>query len=260
MINTLTAPTGAIAPVRHFVPPPPRVTVRAQDALAQARASAPITVAFVEPNRVVGEGLVAILNATADLRTVAATAADLALLAETKPRVLVLAVGHHAAESLAAAAGLKHAVPDSEIVAINFSRVDESVPDFVRVGVSGFVLKEAGVAELLETIRAVARGAQVLPPPMTDVLFAHIRHTIDEHEHHRALNSARMTPREHLVIELIGEGLSNKEIAQRLNIATHTVKTHVRHVMEKLTLHTRLQVAAFAHTGVVTLHSESVHN
>ena len=56
-----------------------------------------------------------------------------------------------------------------------------------------------------------------------------------------------MTSREREVIALIGEGLSNKEIAARLNIATHTVKSHVRNVMEKLALHTRLQIAAFAH-------------
>jgi DNA-binding NarL/FixJ family response regulator len=57
----------------------------------------------------------------------------------------------------------------------------------------------------------------------------------------------RLTRRESEVIELIGEGLSNKEIALRLNIATHTVKSHVRNVMEKLALHTRLQIAAYSH-------------
>jgi DNA-binding NarL/FixJ family response regulator len=56
-----------------------------------------------------------------------------------------------------------------------------------------------------------------------------------------------MTPREREVIDLIAEGLSNKAIAQRLHIAPHTVKSHVRNIMEKLTLHTRLQVAAYAH-------------
>jgi two-component system nitrate/nitrite response regulator NarL len=56
-----------------------------------------------------------------------------------------------------------------------------------------------------------------------------------------------MTPREREVINLIAEGLGNKEIARRLNIATHTVKSHVRNIMEKLTLHTRLQIAAYAY-------------
>ena len=59
-------------------------------------------------------------------------------------------------------------------------------------------------------------------------------------------------PREREVIGLIGEGLSNKEIAGRLNISTYTVKSHVRTVMEKLALHTRLQIAAFYHRGVAS--------
>jgi len=62
-----------------------------------------------------------------------------------------------------------------------------------------------------------------------------------------AFESVRMTPREREVINLIAEGLGNKEIATRLNIATDTVKSHVRNIMEKLMLHTRLQIAAFAH-------------
>ena len=63
----------------------------------------------------------------------------------------------------------------------------------------------------------------------------------------QVLEDVRMTRREREVVGLIGEGLSNKEIAKRLNIATHTVKSHVRNVMEKLTLHTRLQIAAYVH-------------
>jgi two-component system NarL family response regulator len=63
------------------------------------------------------------------------------------------------------------------------------------------------------------------------------------------LEAVRMTPREREVIDLIAKGLGNKEIAARLNIATDTVKSHVRNIMEKLMLHTRLQIAAFAHRG-----------
>ena len=62
------------------------------------------------------------------------------------------------------------------------------------------------------------------------------------------IESVRMTKREREVIELIAEGLSNKEIAQQLSIATYTVKSHVHNILEKLALHTRLQVASYAHT------------
>jgi DNA-binding NarL/FixJ family response regulator len=93
----------------------------------------------------------------------------------------------------------------------------------------------------------VAAGEKVLPSRLTDSLFAQIATAAGGQGREYVLEDVRMTRREREVIELIGEGLSNKEIAQRLNIATHTVKSHVRNVMEKLALHTRLQIAAFSH-------------
>jgi DNA-binding NarL/FixJ family response regulator len=82
---------------------------------------------------------------------------------------------------------------------------------------------------------------------MTSSLFSQIASDAVVKSRAMAIDSVRMTAREKEVVGLIGEGLSNKEIASRLNIATHTVKSHVRNVMEKLALHTRLQIAAFAH-------------
>jgi DNA-binding NarL/FixJ family response regulator len=99
----------------------------------------------------------------------------------------------------------------------------------------------------VSTIRSVAEGAHVLPPEMTSTLFSQIARDAVERDRTDAMEAVRMTNREREVIDLIGEGLSNKEIATRLNIATHTVKSHVRNVMEKLALHTRLQIAAYAH-------------
>ena len=95
------------------------------------------------------------------------------------------------------------------------------------------------------TIRSVAAGQKVLPPRMTQSLFSQIVNAARSGEVEPTLEDVRMTPRESEVIALIGEGLSNKEIAQRLNIASHTVKSHVRNVMDKLALHTRLQIAAY---------------
>jgi DNA-binding NarL/FixJ family response regulator len=117
----------------------------------------------------------------------------------------------------------------------------------VNAGVSGFVLKDATFDEFVETIRAVAGGQKVLPPRMTESLFSQIAKEIEGRGIKEPLEDARMTRREREVVGLIGEGMSNKEIAKRLNIATHTVKSHVRNVMEKLALHTRLQIAAYVH-------------
>jgi DNA-binding NarL/FixJ family response regulator len=112
--------------------------------------------------------------------------------------------------------------------------------------VSGFVLKDSTFDDFVATIRSVAAGEKVLPPRMTQSLFSQIAKAAVRGERAEALDEVRMTRRESEVIALIGEGLSNKEIAQRLEIATHTVKSHVRNVMEKLALHTRLQIAAYS--------------
>jgi DNA-binding NarL/FixJ family response regulator len=93
----------------------------------------------------------------------------------------------------------------------------------------------------------VAEGAHVLPPQMTSTLFSQIARVAVASGRPEALNAVRMTTRERQVINLIAEGLGNKQIAARLHISIHTVKSHVRNVMEKLALHTRLQIAAFAH-------------
>jgi DNA-binding NarL/FixJ family response regulator len=142
---------------------------------------------------------------------------------------------------------VKKELPASKVIVMDLLPVHEDIVEFVNAGVSGFIMKDATLDDLVNTIRSVAKGAHVLPPQMTGTLFSQIARDAVARGRPEALDSVRMTPREREVINLIAEGLSNKEIAGRLNLATHTVKSHVRNVMEKLTLHTRLQIAAYAH-------------
>ncbi len=140
-------------------------------------------------------------------------------------------------------------MPDAKIIVIDLNPMHEDITEFVSAGVSGFVLKDADGEELVDTIRSVCvAGKTVLPARLTGPLFSQIAKKRTEAGTEtmriRVLEDERITSRELQVIECIGEGLSNKEIARRLNIATHTVKSHVRNVMEKLALHTRLQIAA----------------
>jgi DNA-binding NarL/FixJ family response regulator len=206
-----------------------------------------ITVAIIDDNRLVREALTAMLNKLADVRVVASGVVDAKFLADTKPHVLLLDVGLRDQDSLRVAAALKKETPSAKIIVMDLIPVNEDIVEFVNAGVSGFVLKDASFDEFVGTIRAVAGGAKVLPPRMTESLFSQIAKEADGGRSEQTLEDVRMTRREREVIELIGEGLSNKEIAQRLNIATHTVKSHVRNVMEKLALHTRLQIAAYSH-------------
>ena len=206
-----------------------------------------ITVAIVDDNRLVREAITAMLDRVPDLRVVGTGVADTAFLDQVKPDVLLLDVGLVDDDSLGVAAALTKQAPRTKIVVMDLIPMNEDIVQFVNAGVSGFVLKDATFDEFVTTIRSVAAGGKVLPPRMAESLFSQIASTASAAQGRaRVLEDVRMTRREREVIELIGEGLSNKEIAQRLNIAAHTVKSHVRNVMEKLTLHTRLQIAAYS--------------
>jgi DNA-binding NarL/FixJ family response regulator len=207
-----------------------------------------ISVALIEDNRLVREGISALLNQLPDLEVVSgASSGDTSLLRNVNPQVVLLDIGLRNGDSLRVAEKVKKEFPEAKVIVMDLLPVREDIVAFVDAGVSGFIMKDATLEDLVNAIRSVAEGAHVLPPQMTGTLFSQIAREAVARGRPRALHSVRMTPRELEVINLIGEGLSNKAIAERLHIATHTVKSHVRNVMEKLTLHTRLQIAAYSH-------------
>lgn len=211
-----------------------------------------ISVAIIEDNRLVREGISALLNQLPDLRVVAGGASADSLLPEhIDPRVVLLDLGLSNGDSLRVVHKVKQEFPASKVIVMDLLPVHEEIVEFVKAGVSGFIMKDATLEELVSIIRSVADGGHVLPPQMTGSLFSQIARNAVVAGRTDPLDSVRMTQREREVINLIAEGLSNKEIAGRLHIATHTVKSHVRNVMEKLALHTRLQIAAYAHKGDV---------
>jgi DNA-binding NarL/FixJ family response regulator len=207
-----------------------------------------ISIALIEDNRVVREGLTALLNEVPELSVVySGPGADLSGLERVKPRVVLLDLGLENGDSLSAARRVGEALPQSRVVVMDLLPAREDIRDLVKAGVAGFILKDATLDELVNTIRSVAAGAHVLPSTMTNSLFSQIATEALAIHGQAATDAVRMTPREREVIDLISEGLSNKSIAARLHISVHTVKSHIRNIMEKLALHTRLQLAAWAH-------------
>ncbi|MHB1864286.1 MAG: LuxR C-terminal-related transcriptional regulator [Gemmatimonadaceae bacterium] len=207
-----------------------------------------ISVAIIEDNRLVREGIAEMLNDLPDVNVVlAATSLDMAMLKDVNPRVLLLDVGLQDRSSLCLAETVQREMTESRVIVMDLLPVHEEIAQFVNAGVAGFILKDATFDDFVGTIRSVAEGARVLPAPMTGTLFSQIAKAAVQRGGAAALESVRMTQREREVIGLIAAGMSNTEIAQRLNIATHTVKSHVRNIMDKLALHSRLQIAAYAH-------------
>jgi two-component system NarL family response regulator len=211
-----------------------------------------ISILVVEDNRLVRDGIVTMVAEQPDLKIVAAVDAPPAALEKAravKPQVVLVdaALGDHDSHRLVAA--MKHAAPEVRIIVMDVLPVPEELHDFVNAGASGFIAKDATLDTFLSTIRWVASGTDVLPPRLTSTLFSHIAKLALRREPTEVAESVRMTPRERAVFDLIADGLSNKEIAQRLHLATNTVKGHVHNILEKLALHSRLQIAAYARSG-----------
>lgn len=208
-----------------------------------------ITVAIIEDNRLVREGMTTMLNELSDVKVVlAATSLETEMLKEANPRVILLDVGLQDRNSLRLAESVQKEMADARVIVMDLLPVHEEIAEFVNAGVAGFILKDATLEDFVGTIRSVASGVRVLPPRMTGTLFSQIARAAIDRGAEAALEAVRMTQREREVIALIAEGKSNKEIAQNLNIATDTVKSHVRNVMDKLALNSRLQIAAYAHS------------
>ena len=207
-----------------------------------------IAVALIDDNRLVREGIVSLLGRYPDIRVAAAGhSARATFLQDADPEVILLDLGLENGDSLRVAKKVKKDFPSARIIIMDLLPVQEDIVEFISAGVSGFVMKDASLDEVVRTIRSVALGNEVLPTQMTSTLFSEIAREAVSNGGFEDSDSVRMTPREREVLDLIAEGLSNKAIAKRLHISTHTVKSHVRNIMEKLTLHTRLQLAVYAH-------------
>ena len=213
---------------------------------------AKIRLILVEDNRLLREGLTAMLNEQPDIKVVAAFGngreAVLKATQEFKPHIILLDLGLKGQNSLRLVECMRKESPEVKVIVMDLIPVEADIVAFVREGASGFLLKDATFDDFLKTIRSVVAGTKVLPPSLTGSLFSQIVEQVAEQGKADLFGAVRMTKREREVIDLISGGLSNKEIAQRLNIATYTVKSHVHNILEKLALHTRLQLASYAHT------------
>jgi len=204
----------------------------------------------VEDNRLLREGIVTVLERHADVDIVAVAedaAAALARVSDCKARVVLVDAGLGGYDSHDLVEDIAQAMPEARVVVMHVLPEREEIFEFVKRGASGFLARETSTDEFVRTIRAVAAGADVLPDALTDTLFSDVGRQAVTRSAPTEDADPTLTPREQEVIRLIAEGLSNKVIAARLGISTHTVKSHVRNILEKLALHSRLQVAAYVH-------------
>jgi DNA-binding NarL/FixJ family response regulator len=210
-----------------------------------------IRVLLIEDNRLLREGISKMLNAEEDMKVISSSGNGDAFEKAQKliPDVVLLDLGLKNQNSLTVVGLILKQFPETHVVVMDLVPAHAEVVEFVKAGVAGFILKDATLNDFLHTIRSVAKGAKILPPPMTGSLFSQIvEHAIQGGKMNKLMSAVKMTGREQDVITHIAAGKSNKEIAGELNIAVYTVKSHVHNILEKLALHTRLELATFAHS------------
>ncbi|MEP7327383.1 MAG: response regulator transcription factor, partial [Gemmatimonadota bacterium] len=209
-----------------------------------------ILVVVIEDNRLVREGLASLLDAQPDFKVVGSAESAKAGLQQIElalPHVVLVdaTLGNHSSHRFVET--IRKTAPGTRVIVMDLLPAHQDVIDFIKAGASGFIVKDATVEDFFRTIRSVDGGTDVVPPSLAGTLLSHIADQAILRNMPGVSEAVRMTKREREIINLIAEGLSNKEIAQRLDLATYTVKSHVHNILEKLALHSRLQIAAHAH-------------
>ena len=228
-----------------------RRSPEAEREIAQARefahpgaapVAAPISLAIVHHNEFMREGLALLLAREPDMSVAVPCQDQLAGLREAPVDVVLVSLGSGDAgrEGISAFA----ADSGSKLIILTPTAEPADYALLEQASVYALVLDAATPGELLQTIRSVAAGVRVWPPTTIKALLSRAGagqpalHSPIQHE------DSRMTRREREVISLIADGLSTKEMARKMGVSSFTVRTHVRNIMDKLNLHSRLQLAS----------------
>lgn len=164
----------------------------------------------------------------------------LELARNLRPDIVVMDIGMPGVNGLDATRLIRKQLPDVQVLILTMHSSDDYFFQTLQAGASGYVLKEAAGMDLIVAIRAVHQGGVFIHPSIAKRMVKDfIERAVGGEE--RAIYET-LTPREKDVLTLIGEGLTNQEIAERLGLTVNTVQTHRGHIMDKLNLHSRAQL------------------
>ena len=214
-----------------------------------------IRVLLVEEVRLVRELLKTLLNDQPDMHVAARindAKAAVVRATELHPHVALVGSLQPVDTRLQLVRTLRTAVPDIKVVVMDFWGNEDGVTEFVQAGAHAFILKDTAAANLLHVIRLTAAGTpgaimRQAPALVGGTAESPARAATPPHPAENGF--AQLTQREREIAVMISQGRSNKEIARELTISLHTVKAHVRGIMGKLALRSRVEIAAYAFQG-----------
>jgi two-component system NarL family response regulator len=211
-------------------------------------AELPIRVLLADPHALFRRGVRLVLEDEPDIEVVGEAGEGLDAverIVELTPDLVLMDVRMPGVSGIEATRRVREQVPSVKVAILTVSEDDDDLFAAVRAGATGYLLKEVSIEELPDAVRAVARGHSLISPSMASRLLVEFN-ALSRRVEEQAGNAPRLSDRELEVLQLVARGLSNKEIATELVIAENTVKNHVRNILEKLQLRSRMEAAMYA--------------
>jgi len=203
-----------------------------------------IRVLVVDDHEVVRQGVAALIQAAGDITVCgeAGTLADAVAMADAvRPDVVVMDVRLGGDSGIEATREIRSRRPSTRVIMLTSFANDDALFASIMAGASGYVLKQIRGADLVQAVREVGAGRSLLDPSMTNTVLDRVRRMGEQKDE----KLARLSAQEERVLALIPEGLSNGEIATRLNLSEKTVKNHISHILNKLEVGRRAEAAAY---------------
>ena len=163
---------------------------------------------------------------------------------EAAPDVVLMDVRMPRMSGIEATRAIADAVPTAKILMLTVSDEEEDLYEAVKAGATGYLLKEISIEEVANAIRAVVTGQSLISPSMASKLLSEFNNLAKQAQ--QKVIAPKLTDRELQVLKLVAQGMSNREAAETLFISENTVKNHVRNILEKLHLHSRMEAVVYA--------------
>ncbi len=209
----------------------------------------PIRVLVVDDHALFRRGLEIVLEQESDIAVVG-EAGDGAEAVEKAgdllPDIVLMDVRMPRRGGIEACTAIKDVVPSTKIIMLTISDEEADLYDAIKAGATGYLLKEISTDEVAAAIRAVAGGQSLISPSMASKLLTEFASMIKRTDERPKVPAPRLTDRELEVLKLVATGLNNRDIAKKLFISENTVKNHVRNILEKLQLHSRMEAVVYA--------------
>ena len=217
--------------------------------MPEATFAEPIRVLVVDDHALFRRGLEMVLEQEPDIEVVG-EASDGAEAVEratdTTPDVVLMDVRMPKRGGIDACSSIHEVVPSAKIIMLTISDEEADLYEALKAGAMGYLLKEISIEEVATAIRAVHGGQSLISPSMASKLITEFASMSRRSEDRQQVPTPRLTDREMEVLKLVAKGLNNRDIAKELFISENTVKNHVRNILEKLQLHSRMEAVMYA--------------